>query len=698
MGCTTSSPKAEDNVPAPEPVVDHERTAPREVKTEMEMEGTSDRILKKAIENGRSPTEKIKLLDHLMEEFEIHEKIQNKTRLSLQEHLLEEEKMDDLTKAENEKLRKRMSLQEILSEYEDDATDERPHIQHALTMPPLRTPSMHENKEEVERRRLSRASSMRRASTIRSHWQDEEERKGTRTTAVGAFSQRQLSMKQQQEQLLLLRKQDEERKRRQLELAEKERLEIEREEDNMERLRQERRRQSQLANGSSSETLKPVLSNGGGGVDASRNGNGGTHGGVEHPKSENGNGHAGPQEQKQQQALQHAEANGANMNGESVTSLANGHMTKVVSPEQTQTNTGAASNAPKTVHFQEFDYNRKLSVDAILSQQQAAESGRVVSQNGSGKKVDSAVLALPKTASPSLTQPAPRPRSTADLQAELLKLADGNNCRESYPQGQGITPRLAELLVHEEIDVNHGDSTGNSALHRAAARGNLDTVKLLLNSEGIDVNKKSRYGLTPLMLSARIGHAKCVDVLLSRAEIDIDTADNEGNTALIWTVMESEVECMDLILNSDKGNMINVNARDNDGNVPLHLAAFNGSETILKTLLSRPGVDVNAINSLNGGSALHYAAANGHEKCVDLFLAREGIQVNVKNTTSGDTPLHLASRFGRAACVKRLLSDHRINRSVANKDGQTAHMLASVDAVRQIFKEVSLPPLDMNRR
>ena len=149
---------------------------------------------------------------------------------------------------------------------------------------------------------------------------------------------------------------------------------------------------------------------------------------------------------------------------------------------------------------------------------------------------------------------------------------------------------------------------------------------------------------------------------------------------------------------------------DNDGNVPIHLAAFNGSSTCLRLLLATIptklihnddtdrqdndtatngsqrkdksdngvensgvsdcavsvqqqerersnnsndnecgicAVDVNVVNATSGGTALHYAAANGHSQCVKLLLESDEIQCNVANTADGNMPLHLAAMFNR---------------------------------------------------
>ncbi len=62
------------------------------------------------------------------------------------------------------------------------------------------------------------------------------------------------------------------------------------------------------------------------------------------------------------------------------------------------------------------------------------------------------------------------------------------------------------------------------------------------------------------------------------------------------------------------GSGADVKAADEDGEVPLHLAAGQGHREIVTKLLNK-GADVKVTNK-SGSTPLHYAAANGHREVV----------------------------------------------------------------------------------
>lgn len=71
-----------------------------------------------------------------------------------------------------------------------------------------------------------------------------------------------------------------------------------------------------------------------------------------------------------------------------------------------------------------------------------------------------------------------------------------------------------ELLLQLGADPSAAaDRSGMAALHRAAARNHVATLRLLLGA-GADCWQRSAVGQTPLMYSSQFGHGTCVALLL----------------------------------------------------------------------------------------------------------------------------------------------------------------------------------------
>ena len=74
---------------------------------------------------------------------------------------------------------------------------------------------------------------------------------------------------------------------------------------------------------------------------------------------------------------------------------------------------------------------------------------------------------------------------------------------------------LRTLIVDKGASVNAGNCDGRTALHLAAAEGHHEVVKFLLKCRA-DVNAQDRWGGTPLQDATRGGHTR-VEKLLQRA-------------------------------------------------------------------------------------------------------------------------------------------------------------------------------------
>jgi ankyrin repeat protein len=110
----------------------------------------------------------------------------------------------------------------------------------------------------------------------------------------------------------------------------------------------------------------------------------------------------------------------------------------------------------------------------------------------------------------------------------------------------------------------------------------------------------------------------------------------------------------DIILTAPKkeGKMPEKNDKSNFFDTELFLAVENGCEKVVKSLLLKHKVNVNAKNN-SDWTALHFAVRYGRKKIVKLLL-KYGADVNAKNNY-GLTALNCAASEGYEKIVKLLL-------------------------------------------
>lgn len=190
-----------------------------------------------------------------------------------------------------------------------------------------------------------------------------------------------------------------------------------------------------------------------------------------------------------------------------------------------------------------------------------------------------------------------------------------------------------DRLMVKGVNLNAVGPDGMTLLSRAAQSGNVPLAQKLLEL-GASPDAPDTSGDTPLIhAAANLQILK----LLAEKGADLNIVGRSG-TALMAALRSQQMDAVGYLLS--KG--ANATLADQQGNTPLHIAAFSARTTPAITMLIAAGAQPNAIN-LNGDTPLHIAASYRNQPGVDALLAH-GAKTNIKNY-AGQTPLAL-SRAG----------------------------------------------------
>mgnify|MGYP001088508825 CR=1 FL=1 len=204
---------------------------------------------------------------------------------------------------------------------------------------------------------------------------------------------------------------------------------------------------------------------------------------------------------------------------------------------------------------------------------------------------------------------------------------------------------IRELIDNDIIDVNYQTASGKHLLHIAIEKSvsNTENIELLIK-KGSDVNADFK-GQSVLDFAIIDRYIKKDDTASLNAKIVASLIYNGAkiqSDALLKLFSnispgnrdkQTKLKIAKLLLEKN-GNKC-INAVDENGNTPLHLALANNFEIAFIRLLIENNADLNHQDK-NGGTAIQIAANKHNEKIMELLL-RSGANPYIVNHEGYDT-------------------------------------------------------------
>ena len=223
---------------------------------------------------------------------------------------------------------------------------------------------------------------------------------------------------------------------------------------------------------------------------------------------------------------------------------------------------------------------------------------------------------------------------------------------------------IGTLLIEAGADVELAKEGGHCAIHLAAAKGCLATLRAILTKNPLYVDAMTSSSWTPLCEACHNGQDAVVDILLEcnadvrwRPQGGLEPvavlAAKKGHTGVIQTLVE---KCnIDLELYDASGKTALFQAIDNDRNYTVHRLLQLGALADTRELTK------------GRWSPLAAAINKGNREVVRMLLEQGNANPNLRNGNTGATPLSEAVRRGHRGIIEDLL-DHGADPNLVDVD------------------------------
>ncbi|XP_020630603.1 ankyrin repeat domain-containing protein 50-like [Orbicella faveolata] len=193
---------------------------------------------------------------------------------------------------------------------------------------------------------------------------------------------------------------------------------------------------------------------------------------------------------------------------------------------------------------------------------------------------------------------------------------------------------IVELFFNVRPDtMTQIDAEGLNALQIAASSGSLKVVRKLVELDFAKCSADTGVLCKPLLLAARGGHKDIVEFLLEKGASPTEE-DTEGNSVLHLAAKFGQLKVIDMLWGKTAINRTSVK----NGMTAIHVAALFGQTEIVQEFLSRAPQTATLVSERPadseeededfGFTPLHLAAQNGDNTLVRAITNHPGVRVD----------------------------------------------------------------------